>query len=262
MANKKKQEKSILKGHKKIVIFSTIITIIVLTFILQTFSKYVLKKQNFQAVVATRFYFESDLLSADGKNNDFYDWDGKSIYELEFNIMNYEDVLRYGSQDISYTVDVENNSNVNVKCFINEIETNNGVLTKGKQTSDKVKLTIEPNSVIANKESINVSVTSNSPYSKTLNGVFNININKKEYTANLIEKKDYEKLIITTYDYNKTLKIEYEPTKLMLYTDGLNNNDNIITINPKSNSNYEIEFIKLTSDEIKLNTDVRIIESN
>ena len=75
-------------------------------------------------------------------------------------------------------------------------------------------------------------------------------------------KKDYEKLIITTYDYNKTLKIEYEPTKLMLYTDGLNNNDNIITINPKSNSNYEIEFIKLTSDEIKLNTDVRIIESN
>ena len=48
----------------------------------------------------------------------------------------------------------------------------------------------------------------------------------------------------------------------MLYTDGINNNDNIITINPKSNSNYEIEFIKLTSDEIKLNTDVRIIESN
>lgn len=260
MAEKKRYKKDILKEHKNIVIFSTIVVIITLAIITQTLSKYILKQKNFQAVVATKFYFESNLLNVDGKDNNFYNWDGKSNYDIEFDISNFEDELRYDTQDISYTINIENNSGASVDCFINGEQTNNGVLIANKKTIDKIKLTIKTESEITDKVTFNISVTSKSPYSKILTGTFNVNVNQKDYDINLIEEKDYEKLIIATYNYNEKFKIKYDPEKLMLYTDNLEKSDDGDIFKAEKNSNYKIEFIKLTTNKINLGTDIIVEE--
>ena len=76
----------------------------------------------------------------------------------------------------------------------------------------------------------------------------------------MIEETDYEKLIITTYGSAKKLKIKYDSTKLMLYTDNLTNSEEGIILTTEENANYQIEFVKLTTDKIKLNTDDISIE--
>ena len=259
----RRYRKNILKNHKIFVIFSIILMIVTLLIITKTLSKYVLKQNDSQSVIATKFYFESNALSIDGKNNDFFDWNGEESYELNFDVFNFEDVLRYDSQDVSYTVNVENSSNITIKCFINDVETYNGILEKGKQTTDRVKLIIIPNSTITDIETLKISVISNLPYTKTLSGSFNIIVNTKKYDINLVDNTDYEKLIITTYDYIGNFKINYDSTKLMLYTDNMQTIEESIILQTEKNSNYQIEFIKLTTDKIELDTDdIRVEEYN
>lgn len=260
---KKDMKRNILKDHKKFVIYSSIFMLVAILLVTKTLGKYVLKQSDSQSVVATKFYFESNALSIDGKDNDFYNWNGKDSYELNFDIFNFEDELRYNSQEISYSINIETDSNINVQCFINDVETNNGTLANGKQTTDKIKLIITPNSTIANTETFNVYVASNLPYTKTLSGTFNIMVNEKNYDVNLINESDYEKLIITTYEYTNNLKIKYSTEKLMLYSDNMKTLDDGIILTVEKNSNYQIEFIKLTSDQIELGSDdIRVEELN
>ena len=87
---KKDMKRNILKDHKKFVIYSSIFMLVAILLVTKTLGKYVLKQSDSQSVVATKFYFESNALSIDGKDNDFYNWNGKDSYELNFDIFNFE----------------------------------------------------------------------------------------------------------------------------------------------------------------------------
>lgn len=261
MRREKKYNSNNIK-HEKILFIC--IFIILVIFVARALAKYIIKYQDIAEANATKFYFKSNMLDTEEKIYNYYDWDGKSEYNIEFELCNYEDELRYSSFDIPYKITINTDStDIQTSCSINGEVTTEGILLSENSTKNNmVKLTINPTEgvEILNTVKLKITVTTVEPYEKTLIGTFNINVNKNNpYDVNLKSETDYEKLLITTYSYKGNIKIKYDKTKLILFTDnleGITLNDDIAILNIESNSNYQVEFIKITTDSVELGTDI------
>lgn len=264
MQHAKRYESNDIEKYKKFLLIC--IVIIIISAIASTIAKYFLKYQDITEADATRFYFSSNALDTTAKQYNYYDWNGKSEYNIEFELYNYEDELRYSNFEIPYEVNIKADSeDVDIKCSIDGVVTKEGTLkSENSKEYNRVKLTITPRDgvEISKPIQISVDVKTDSMYEKILSGIFNLNINNNNpFDVNLKSENDYEKLIITTYSYKGNIKIKYNSTKLMLFTDnieGITTTDDGVILNVKSNSNYQIEFIKLTTDSVELGTDIVI----
>lgn len=119
-----------------------------------TAARYVLSLDSGSAVVQPdSFYFSSDLLAEDGPQ---YTIDPQ-LESFEIKLFNGADDKRVNAADISYTVTVTNGS----------ADPAGGTIKGG--TQDSATLTITPDT---SKAEVTVTVTSSSPYSKTLTGTF------------------------------------------------------------------------------------------
>lgn len=263
MQRKKIHDSNNIKREKILFICAFIILGI---FVSRAWAKYIIKYQDIAEANATNFYFKSNILDTEEKIYNYYNWDGKSKYDIEFELYNYEDELRYSNFDIPYKIEIDTDStDIQTSCSIDGNVATEGILLNDNTTKyNQVKLIIEPKEGVEISDSIKlrIIVTTEEPYEKTLIGTFNININKKKtYDVNLKTETDYEKLVITTYSYEGNIKIKYDKTKLILFTDNLEDvtlADDGAILNTKVNCNYQVEFIKMTTDTIKLGTDISI----
>lgn len=119
-----------------------------------TAARYVLSRDSGSAVVQPdSFYFSSDLLAEDGPQ---YTIDPQ-LESFAVTLFNGADDKRVNAADISYTVTVTNGS----------ADAADGTIKGGTQSSAILTITPDPS-----QAEVTVTVTSSSPYSKTLTGIF------------------------------------------------------------------------------------------
>ena len=187
------------------------------------------------------FYFESDDLSEDNKNNVNTLWDGSDI---AFNVRNNLNQSLITDFDIEYEVSCEVVGNDYLTCLVNDKHKYTGILSSfqvctNNESIDTSSLTktecelkgytwthqVATNNlsfkIVKNNEdytmndvTVNVYAKSISPYKKTLQGTY-----KLHYTDTVVGeiKKSYEKYenynrltITNTYDTDKCISVSFD----------------------------------------------------
>lgn len=193
------------KGKKITIVLLLLLTVIAATTL--TFGKYIYNSVWNYYLKSKGFYFESDLLEINKKNNSLLKWNGSDIYFTLKNSLNNELISEY---DISYKLtcivlgDEANyidcvingtNSNTfngslsNVASCVNNVDSEDvSSLTKvdcelnGYTWHDEVtiknnyfNLVLKDESKNIDEVSVKIIAESIKPYNKTLVGIFNIN---------------------------------------------------------------------------------------
>lgn len=239
------------KIKKKIKIVLIMISILLVTTSL-TLGKYVYNSV-WNYYLSTRgFYFESDLLDVNSKNNSLLKWDGSNIYFMLKNSLNNELISEY---DISYkiTCEVLGDEANYVDCMLNGTTSSefNGVLSSNagcinnisdEDVSNLNKAKCELNGYTWQQEitstknyfnfklsdeskeidelSVKITVDSIEPYTKKLVGIFNINkinVDESSVLTKYQSFSEYDELtIINTSSSEKCLSISFD-TKNYLF---------------------------------------------
>lgn len=227
-------------------------------------AKYVSNKVWNQYLKSQGFYFESETLSTSGKTTVNTLWNGSKV-DLSVQNNNQSQVT---NTDIEYemTCTIEGDAKDSLKCFSNGKEKYTGVLSSvascvnnsNIDTSELTKTECELNGytwqymttkndlyfeVVKTDESytlsdvtVNVNITSKTPYKKTLKGTYILKYNDikdGEITSTYKNFTDYNRLTITnSYSTDKCINISYDGTTKTLDIDsslvkGSNQNGNI-----------------------------------
>lgn len=273
-----------MKKKKAIKLVLLIIVVSFLCFYSFSFAKYVSNSIKDYYLKSKGFYFYSDYLSTEVVKNSNNNWNNDSVHFNIRNNLNEKEVTDY---DINYTASCEvlGDANEKVACLMNGSATNTfiGVLSSVEScrnyTGDLVDVSLlsktdcELNGYIFERQVItkdlyfdlskidsnyeikdlviSVTVTSTSPYSKTLKGEFYIHkTDSEEIVTSLIDKTDYQILSITNIgNINKCINLSFDSTKLQI--------DNI-----DSFSNYEYDsnnYAKKVNFNLQNNTSKNII---
>lgn len=190
---------------KKVLI---IITFIIASFIIlyhTSYAKYVANSIWDYYLNSNKFYFESDYLNSESKNNIYNSWDGNSI---SFNIKNSLNNELYTKDDISYivTCSIENS---NEKCLINGEEKYQALLKGNKISNDILSFEIPKDIDVAK---VNVIAKAIYPYKKTLKATFELNKSSinESISYDIENHTNYSSLNISNYlDNEKCLHISF-----------------------------------------------------
>lgn len=169
-----------IRKHKKIsIILLIVLTIFLITFI--TFGKYILNITREFILETKGFYFESSILNINGKSYSINNWDGVNKYTLTIDLTNRKSADKVTTSDISYDVMVKCSSGATC-----EVSKEKGVLYQDAET-DSYQITVIPNKNFyeGDKVVVETSVTSTSPYGKTLSATYNIGVLKSKFSYDI-----------------------------------------------------------------------------
>jgi hypothetical protein len=241
----------LLKKHKfKTIIFVATIFVCILSF---TYGKYVSNSIWNYYLESKGFYLSSDQLGETTFKNVNNLWNGDKVFFNVKNSLNNSVITTY---DINYNVTctVKGDLASKVKCQLNGTENDswNGVLTSiqscknntgdGVDTSNYNKANCElsgykwENEAISNKlyfnvvatdpdydlfdVTVNITLTSNSPYKKTISGNFLLHKSdtlSEKISANYKNYDNYDRLIITnSYVDDRCIKVKWDSDKLVI----------------------------------------------
>lgn len=201
------------------------------------------------------FYFSSDNLSNNQVNVDTF-WDGDSVY---FNLKNYSNNNLITDKDIAYSVSCEviegdetctlngtNSSTItgtlskSSRCVndIDQIDVSSmnktecevaGYTWENVSVTNDLYFDVHSESEITDV-SVRITVTSTSPFRKTMTGVFNLNKIETEsgnvdYNINHYDSFD-ELIISNSYDSGKCVSVSFDSSKRIV---DVNNNMTVLT---------------------------------
>ena len=237
---------------KKILIVIFLLFMVSLTISL-TLGKYVYNSVWNYYLTSRNFYFDSDLLSVNSRNNSFLKWNGENIY---FSLKNSSNDKLVSDYDISYkiTCSVLGDESEYIECLLNDLDkaTYNGTLTsvsyclsnneedkelnkadceiKGyewinepikKDNYFNLKLIDDTKEI--DEVSVKIVAESTSPYHKTLTGIFNLNKVDKfesEYNVEFENLNDYvQLLIINRSNEKKCFSISFDSNDYLIDLD-------------------------------------------
>lgn len=245
------------KINNKLMITISLLSIIVITVSL-TLGKYIYNSVWNYYLTSRNFFFESDLLDMNTRNNSMLTWNGADVYFDLKNSSNDELVSEY---NISYkvTCTVLGDEADYVKCVLNgtDLSTYQGTLSSVSYCladsneekslpktecelngyewyNEPIKkynyfnLQLTDNKKVIDEVSVKIVAESTSPYHKTLTGVFNLNRVEdlvSEYSFEYQSFSDYDELtIINKISVNKCFSIGFNSEDYSLDTE-----DNSIT---------------------------------
>lgn len=165
-----------------------------------TFAKYVSQKEQEPVIAARNFYFESDLLTKDGKTYTLK----AGVNQIRFSLMNYPDELRVAEVDIPYEIWVNGSKYANFTAKKGETEDTDGKLN----IADK-KLDITLPNLAAGTYTVEAKATD--PYVKTLKATFTIvaENNGIVYTVSDSAGSPTLLLTVTTTDHSGNVTISW-----------------------------------------------------
>lgn len=252
------------------------------------------------------FYFTSEELGSSIIKNVNNNWDGKSTHFTISNSLNESVISDY---DINYKVvcEIENNINDYV-CLINGTNSNEftGTLSvyktcinntgDGVNTSNFNQITCETSGYVWNKQqaikdnyfdvvakdgslvkdvTVNVEVSSISPYSKILNGKFILHYNDSndgEISLSYNTYSDYSRLIVTNSHINKKcVEVSFDTTKFLIdvdendlfsYKTDDNGYINKIKFDINSKDSKSFRFYKLNNEAVFDENVVNLMEAD
>ena len=234
-----------MKKKRNIIMITLVILFAIIVTTTMTFGKYIYNSVWDYYLSSVEFYFESDLLDINTKNNSLLKWDGSNIDFIIKNSINKELISEY---DIEYkvTCEVLGDEADYIKCILNDTNSStfNGTLaseakcTNSIDSTDVSKLTKAECEVggytwteeVASKNnyfnlvltdetksidevSVKITAQSTSPYSQTLIGIFNLNKVENqdiELITSYESYSDYDELTLTnTTDTSKCVSISF-----------------------------------------------------
>ena len=169
-----------IRKHRKLSVI-VLICLIIFLIISVAFGKYILNVINNFILETKSFYFNSSVLTMNNKAYSINNWDGVNNYTLTIDVNNYKNDDRVTKADISYDISV--NCSSNVSCEVNK---SNGIIYKASK-SDTYQITVKSRGKFSEGEVavVKTSVTSTSPYTKTLSASYNIGTSKSDFTYNI-----------------------------------------------------------------------------
>lgn len=297
-----------MKKFKKYIFILVLVAIVVLlSKSTYTLAKYVYNSAWDYYLKSKEFYFSSDYLATTVVKNVDNLWNGESVY---FNIKNNYNQTIITDYDISYKAvcSVQGDASSYVQCHLNgsDSNTSEGVLSayqtcinnknNGINVSSYDKTSCELggyewNNQIATKDlyfdivliddnyeisdlTVNVTVTSTSPYKKILTGDFFLrkaSINENDITMEYKNYSNYGRLIVTnTYSVSKCVKIMWNANNLLIDLEdeisyyGTDNDGyiNEIAFNIGAKNSIGYIFYKRDFSETYDITEFSIIDSN
>ena len=166
---------SFFKKHKSLSI-CLIVTILMLgTFFVINYSRYVKEVLEVYYLRTKNFYFNSDKLTITGKSYEINPWSGTVNYDITINMNSLLNSLKGASSSITYDLTVSCDSRVN--CYIESPgQTSMGRTITYDTHTDNFNVTIAPKAgvTLSDGDRIKVDVTavSTSPYVEELKGTF------------------------------------------------------------------------------------------
>lgn len=169
-----------IRKHRKLSVI-VLICLMIFLIISVAFGKYILNVINNFILETKSFYFNSSVLTMNNKAYSINNWDGVNNYTLTIDVNNYKNDDRVTKADISYDISVSCSSNVS--CEVNK---SNGIIYKSSKV-DTYQITVKSISKFSEGEVavVKTSVTSTSPYTKTLSASYNIGTSKSDFTYNI-----------------------------------------------------------------------------
>lgn len=231
---------------KKILIVVLFIIVSFIIFNHTSYAKYVSNSIWDYYLNSNKFYFESDYLTMNSKNNIYNSWDGSSI---SFNLTNGLNNKIYTKDDISYQVTCSIDDS-DKTCLINGEEVYKSVLKGNMLSTDILSIEIDDAISLAN---VKVVAKAISPYKKTLKANFELNkVADKDDISYDIEKLDnYNKLnIINASSNEKCLHVNFSTDSIRILDQDIiknigtdtNGYINEFDINVKENDIVSIDF--------------------
>lgn len=242
------------KKRKTIIITSIILLAIIITTSF-TYGKYVYNSVWNYYLSSKEFYFESDLLDINTKNNSLLKWDGNDVNFIIKNSKNDELISEY---DISYkvTCEVLGDESEYINCVLNDtnLSTFNGTLASETKcinindSTDVSKLTkaecevggytwkeeisiknnyfnlvLTDNTKKIDEVTVKVTAESLSPYKQVLTGLFNLNkVDNQDvgYILNYENYDEYDEIsVINTTKEKKCMYINFDANNYSIDVD-------------------------------------------
>lgn len=181
----------LVREHKKISIIILFFLVFLLLFGL-SYAKYVYNIVDSYILETKGFYFNSSVMSINGKNYNINNWDGVNSYTLMVDVNSKKNDEKYTTHDISY--DITCNCPDNVRCELSKVS---GTIYQDKKT-DSFQVTMIPNEAIPEGEEVKIEIvaTSNSPYTKSLSAVYHVGVLKSNFTYDIEDSVNSKYLIL------------------------------------------------------------------
>ncbi len=156
-------------------------SLFIFLFVSFTFGRYIKNILNSYILETKGFYFNSTILAVNGKNYSINNWDGVNSYPLTIDINNRKNSERYTKTDITY--EITYNCPSSVTCTLSKTE---GVLHPDDQT-DNYSLVVTPNQNFyeGDQAVVTTTVTSTSPYVKSMSATYTIGVLKSNFSYDI-----------------------------------------------------------------------------
>ena len=124
------------------------------------------------------FYFNSSILTVNGKNLSISNWDGVNSYTLTIDLNNRKSATKYTTTDIEYNISVSCPDTV--VCTLNK---SSGIL-RSTDTNDTYQIVVTPQRNFYEGDTVRVqtSVSSTSPYQKTMSATYTIGVQSSDFS--------------------------------------------------------------------------------
>ena len=164
-------------------LFSGIMLALLILFLSVTlvYGRYIKNILNEFILETQAFYFNSSILGINGKNYSIMNWDGVNSYTLTVDLNNRKNEDRYTKTDITYQVTVTCPDTVT--CTLSKSE---GIIHP-EDTSDSYVVTVTPkkNFYEGDTVSVTTSVSSLTPYEKTMSATYTIGVEKSDFSYDI-----------------------------------------------------------------------------
>lgn len=246
---------------KKILIISLLFIVVsIIIFTHTSYARYISNSIWDYYLSSNNFYFESDYLDKNIKNNIYNSWDGNSI---SFNLKNGLSNDIYTKDDIKYEVSCITLNEAS--CLVNGESVYKAILKGNTFTTETLSFRIEGDADLTN---VTVIAKAISPYKKTISANFELNRIRIKNTINydLVDYGNYSKLNISNYSNNdKCLSVSYSADNIHVLEDS--NMQNIQTDDDGYINGFEIDIqhndtvsINIYNTDSIDNTDFTVLE--
>lgn len=181
-------------------IFFIILSFVLFIFIITpfTYGKVVYNIVNSYYLETKDFYFNSDSLDVLTKNHFINNWDGSNSYSFTINLNNRKNTYISTQSDIDYSVQYSCSSNA--LCVVDK---SFGVIKENEYDDFlNVSLTLNEDYKIGEDVYFNISVSSLSPYSKTISAKYVFSISSNSISYKIIDKADTDYFTLRIFNNN------------------------------------------------------------
>ena len=169
-----------IRKHKTL---STIVLLFLVIFLLVgvTYGRYIKNIIDEYILETKAFYFNSSILTVNGKNLSISNWDGVNSYTLTIDLNNRKSATKYTTTDIEYNISV--NCPDTVVCTLNKTS---GIL-RSTDTNDTYQIVVTPQRNFYEGDTVRVqtSVSSTIPYQKTMSATYTIGVQSSDFSYNI-----------------------------------------------------------------------------